>query len=298
MPQLTAHRKPAGRPKSAGARAGQLLGRGVARYYHLYELLSCALNDGTISPGSALPSEPELVLRYRLSRDTVRRALARLEQERRIVRRRGSGTFALRIRAPAKQCLDLHAFHRDMPALDSEISASILRFETVAVPAAMQKLQPQIGARALVIERVRRYRGAPYQFTTVYIPESVGRLIVRKSLAGHASLLTILDQTGPRTVTTDHRINAIAADAVAARSLRVSIGTPLLRIRAVMSDSRGRLRAIYESLSRPDRFRVRAAFERNATPGLKARWRLAAADKGQNASRSRPIKRSSRPSDA
>jgi GntR family transcriptional regulator len=280
MPPLVARRKPPhSRPKSAGARAGQPLGRGVARYYHLYELLSCALNDGTISPGSALPSEPELVLRYRLSRDTVRRALARLEHERRIVRRPGSGTFALRIRAPARQCLNLHAFHADMPALDSETSVSILRFETVAVSAAMQELQPQVGARALVIQRVRRYRGAPYQLTTAYIPESIGRLIIRKSLLGHASLLAILDQIGPRTVTTDHRMNAIAADAVAARSLGVPLGAPLLRIRAVMSDSRGRLRAIYESLSRPDRFRVRAAFERHATRGLQTRWQLNAADK-------------------
>jgi GntR family transcriptional regulator len=291
MPQLVAHRKTPVRSKSAGAPAGQLLGRGVARYYHLYEILLCALNDGTISPGSALPSEPELVLRYRLSRDTVRRALARLEHERRIVRRRGSGTFALQIRAPARQCLNLHALYTDMPALASETSVSILRFETVAVPAAMQQLQPQVGARALIIQRVRRYRGAPYQLTTAYIPESIGRLI-RKSHLRHASLLTILDQIGPRTLSTDHRMNAIAADAVAARSLRVSVGTPLLRMRAVMNDSHGRLRAIYESLSRPDRFRVRAAFERGVTRGLQARWRL------QNASHSKSMKRSSRPSDA
>jgi GntR family transcriptional regulator len=274
MPPLVAHRKPLTRPKSAGARAGRLPGRGVTRYYHLYELLSCALNDGTISPGSALPSEPELVLRYRLSRDTVRRALARLEHERRIVRRRGSGTFALRIHAPASQCLNLHAVHEDMPASDSETSVSILRFETVDVPAVMQALQPQVGARALVVQRVRRYRGLPYQLSTAYVPESIARLIIRKSLLGQASLLTILAQIGSTTVTTDHRMNAIAADAVAARLLRVSLGTPLLRIRSVMSDSRGRLRAIYESLSRPDRFRVRAAFERNATPGLRARWQL------------------------
>jgi GntR family transcriptional regulator len=274
MPQLVAHRKAAGRSKSGSARGGKLLDRGVARYYHLYELLSCALNDGTISPGNALPSEPELVLRHGLSRDTVRRALARLEKEGRIDRRRGSGTFALRIPAPARQSLNLHAFHGDMPALNSEISASILRFETDTVPAAIEKLEPQIGARALVIQRVHRYRSEPYQLTTAYIPESIGRLIVRKGLLGHTSLLTILDQIGPRTETTDHRINAIAADTVAARSLGVSIGTPLLRIRSVMSDSRGRLRAIDESLSRPDRFRVRAAFERNATSCLKARWRL------------------------
>jgi GntR family transcriptional regulator len=274
MPQLVAHRKPPARPRAAGVQAGQHLGRGVARYYQLYELLSCALNDGTISPGSALPSEPELVLRHRLSRDTVRRALARLEHERRIVRRSGSGTFALRMRAPTRQCLNLDALYTDMPALASETSVSILRCETVSVPAAMQKLQPQIGARALVIQRVRRYRGAPYQLTTAYIPESIGRLVLRKSLLGHASLVTILDQIGPPTATTDHRMTAIAADAVAAQSLRVPLGTPLLRIRAVLSDRHGRLRAIYESLSRPDRLRIQAAFERSATRGLQATWRL------------------------
>jgi GntR family transcriptional regulator len=271
-----ARRKPPSRPKSADARAGQRLGRGVARYYHLYEVLSCALNDGTISPGSALPSEPKLVLRYRLSRDTVRRALARLEREKRIVRRRGSGTFALRIRVPARQSLDLHAFYGDTPdtaPFAVETSVSILRFATVDVPAAVRELQPQVGARALVIQLVRRYRRTPYQFTTAYIPESIGRLI-HKSLLGRASLLTILDRIGPRTVTTDLKMSAIAADVVAARSLRVPLGTPLLRIRAVMSDSHGRLRAVDESLSRPDRLRVPAAFERNAAQGLRARWRL------------------------
>jgi DNA-binding GntR family transcriptional regulator len=69
-------------------------------------------------------------------------------------------------------------------------------------------------------------------------------------------------------------MTAIAADAVAAQSLRVPLGTPLLRIRAVLSDRHGRLRAIYESLSRPDRLRIQAAFERSATRGLQATWRL------------------------
>src|ERR1700730_14772235 len=274
MPQFVPQRKRPARPRSAGARASRPVGGGVARYYRLYELLSCALNDGTIAPGSALPSEPELVVRYRLSRDTVRRALARLEREQRIVRRRGSGTFALRIRTPVTRCLNLHGTHSDTPALESETTVSILRFETVAVPAVMQALHPQLGDRALLIQRVRRYRRTPYQLSTAYIPESIGRLIIRQSLLGRASLLTILDQKGPRTVTTDHRMNAIAADAVAARALRVSLRAPVLPIRAVMSRTRARLRSIYESLSRPDLFRVHAAFERTATPGAQARWRL------------------------
>ena len=41
-----------------------------------------------------------------------------------------------------------------------------------------------------------------------------------------------------------------------------------------MLDGRGRLRAIQESLCRPDRFRVRAMLERNPTPGSRTPWRL------------------------
>src|SRR5882757_3605739 len=134
MTPPTAH--PARKPKQArtGGFATRRTGRGVARYYQLYELLSGALHDGTLPAGGALPSEPELVTRYKLSRTTVRRALARLEDEGRVVRRRGSGTFARQNREPARLDLNLNDFYEDLPALASHTSLSILRFELGAVP--------------------------------------------------------------------------------------------------------------------------------------------------------------------
>jgi GntR family transcriptional regulator len=233
------------------------------------------LNDGSIAPGSALPSEPDLVLHYRVSRTTVRRALARLDQEGRIIRRRGSGTFARQCHEQERLCLNLHAFYKDAPSIASRTSVSLLRFELDTVPAAMRALQPEVGSRALVIQRLRSFQGASYQLTTAYVPESIGRRI-RKSSLGHASLVTVLDQIGPRTVTTEHTTSAVAADAIAARRLGISLGTPLLRIRAVLSDGNGRLRAVYESLSRPDRFHVRAELERDLTRSSQTWWRLKA----------------------
>jgi GntR family transcriptional regulator len=261
------------RKMRSGGFARRRVGRGVARYYQLYELLSGALNEGSIPAGSALPSEPELVARYRLSRTTVRRALARLEDEGRIVRRRGSGTFARQNREPARLDLNLDSYYKDVPAIASQTSVSVLRFEQAAVPATLRELQPQVGARALVIQRLRRFQGTPYQLSTSYIPESIGRRI-RKTSLSRASLLTLLDEIGPRTVTTEHTTSAVAADAIAARRLDVSLGTPLLRIRAVLCDGRGRLRAIHESLCRPDRFHVRAALERNPARNSNSQWRL------------------------
>ena len=88
-----------------------------------------------------MPSEPELVVRYKLSRTTVRRALARLEDEGRIIRRRGSGTFARQTRKPPRLHLDLHTFFDDLPELASQTTTSILRFEFGAVPTSLRELQ-------------------------------------------------------------------------------------------------------------------------------------------------------------
>ncbi len=49
--------------------------------------------DGSMAPGARLPTERELVQRFSVPRNAVRRALARLEAEGSIVRRVGRGTF-------------------------------------------------------------------------------------------------------------------------------------------------------------------------------------------------------------
>jgi DNA-binding FadR family transcriptional regulator len=49
--------------------------------------------DGSLAPGARLPTERELVRRFSVPRNAVRRALARLEAEGSIVRRVGRGTF-------------------------------------------------------------------------------------------------------------------------------------------------------------------------------------------------------------
>ena len=273
MSPPTANRAKNAKHTRSGGFTAQRTGRGVARYYQLYELLSGALRDGTIPAGAALPSEPELVIRYKLSRTPVRRALARLEDEGRIVRQRGSGTFARQSREPPRLYVDLQNFFEDLPALALRTSLSILRFEPGAVPAALRELQPQIGARALIIQRLHRFHGTPYALTTAYVPEPIGRRIRRSALT-KASLLTVLDEIGPRTLTTEYTTGAVAADAIAARRLDVSLGAPLLRTRAVLSDGSSRLHAVIESLCRPDRFHVRAALERNPERNSHSHWRL------------------------
>jgi len=230
--------------------------KGVARYYRLYELLSAALQDGTIPPGSALPSEPELCVQHGLSRTTVRRALGRLEREGRIVRRRGSGTYARAQRAVPRICLELHALSETLAALESRTTATTLRFGAAPVPGALRAMAAEIGATAYLLERLRSSQGEPLSLTTAYLPESIGRRL-RRRIPARVSVMTVLDRLGPPTATVNCSVAAVAADVDAARALEVPLGSPLLRLRAVLTDDAGELRALLESLCRSDRLRLK-----------------------------------------
>jgi len=89
------------RQKSAIAKISRV---GVTRHLQIYALLVQEIANGGFKTNEALPSEPTLVVRYGVSRTTVRRALARLEREGKIVRRRGSGTFVRSAREVAVRC--------------------------------------------------------------------------------------------------------------------------------------------------------------------------------------------------
>jgi GntR family transcriptional regulator len=243
-------------PARGAELANRRFDKGVARYYRLYELLSAALLDGTIAPDSALPSEPDLCAQYGLSRTTVRRALDRLEQEGRITRRRGSGTYARPKPSPQRLCLELHALRETLADLESHTTAVTLRFNPAPVPAALRAIAAGIGSTACLLERLRCRGREPLLVTAAYVPEPLGRHL-KPSIPGRASIMTMLDRLGPRTADVSLSLSAVPADAGAVHALKVPLGSPLLRVRSVLTDDAGRLRAVLESLCRSDRLQLR-----------------------------------------
>src|SRR6266699_3597029 len=62
-------------------------------YYQLKEVLKQQIRAGHLAPHTAIPSEPELVSSYHVSRATVRQALTELVHEGLLYREHGKGTF-------------------------------------------------------------------------------------------------------------------------------------------------------------------------------------------------------------
>jgi GntR family transcriptional regulator len=235
----------------------QLAGNtGITRYLQLYTVLSQALADGKIVPGSALPSEPELVRKYQVSRTTVRRALARLEKESRIIRRRGSGTYARMVETRAPLRVRVDSFLADMRNIAAQTKAHLLDLKRVPTPEFVRRQCPEFGPSALYIRRTREWEGEPFLISTSYVPERYGRRLNRRQL-GNKILLVALQEIGAQPARTERLISAIAADTESARHLKVAVGAPLVHARQVVRDPRGRMVEYSEICYRPERYEFR-----------------------------------------
>jgi GntR family transcriptional regulator len=250
----------------------RLIGRntGVARYHQLYTALSDAMTNGALAPGDALPSEPKLAVRHGISRTTVRRALARLEKEGRVERKRGSGTYVrgqprlplFRVRA--------ERFLHDVRALDTTTTSKLLQFDRVDTPPFVGEVMPDFGPRAVVIRRTRSIDDVPFVIATSHVPEEVGRRLTPRRL-GNEVVLLALQRLGVRPASGEQVMTAVAADGFAAKALKVPMGSPLLRVRRIVRDKKGRPVEHQEYLYRPERYEHRVRFDMDGKSAARKR---------------------------
>ena len=237
-------------------------GAGVSRYLRLYTVLSQALAEGRFRAPEPLPSEPRLMREYGISRSTVRRALARLEAEGRIERKRGSGTFAREQRREAAAPRDCSPVLDATAGPSAAASSRTIAFEHIATPAFLLGAQPGFGANALLIRQIRYVEREPVVFETAYLPEEIGGGLTRRRLdADRGAILTVLGALGHRSASLEREFAALEADPIAANSLGLPIGTPVFNVRMLARDQRHRILAYVNCLYRPDRYEAHATID-------------------------------------
>jgi GntR family transcriptional regulator len=229
---------------------------GVAYYHQLYRLLSAALGDGLIAPGSALPSETELMERFELSRNTVRRAFARLEQEKRIVRRRGSGTFARSIPRPSVSADRVAAALEDQAGEGPQNAGRLLRIQTSVTPEFIRRRDPRFGEQSLLVQRARRFQNLPVLVSTSYIPGSLSARLTRRQLA-RQSVSSALAAIGIVPRSAEQTMIAQAADSFIARHLGIEAASAVLCIQRLVRDAEDCSIEHQSHYLHPDRFQIR-----------------------------------------
>ena len=220
-----------------------------------YKKIQCAilkrLESGQLKAGDAVDSERELARIHRVSLMTARHALAGLEREGMVVRRRGAGTF---IAPPKIHFNKLMSYTEQMAGRSLSASSKLLSLGLIDTEHEIAaRLALPATSRLIKVERLRLGANEPFAVETCYLSaeDFVG---LTQAPLDRVSLFSILEHDyGLEIAHADEEIDATTADPYTARLLGIPHGAPVLRIRQVIYSTKGKTALYVLGLYRSDR---------------------------------------------
>jgi GntR family transcriptional regulator len=219
-----------------------LRSHGLPAYKQIQNEILRRLETGKLKTGDLVDSERELARSYGVSLMTARQALAGLEREGKVIRRRGAGTF---IAAPKIQFNKLMSYTEQTSGRGLNVSSKLLSLGDVDnEPEVAARLALPASSRLVRLERLRLSGDEPFAIETCYLPAAEFGGLLAAPL-GRVSLFSVLEhQYGLQIAHADEEVDATTADPHSARLLRVPQGSAVLRIRQEIFSTQGKV-AIY-----------------------------------------------------
>ncbi len=220
-------------------------------YHQLMQRLLEDIERGTYPVGSRIPPEHQLEELYKVSRVTVRRALAELTADGLLEKKQGKGTFVSTPRI-SQDLKSIHSFHDACKQNGFQGGTTVVHVrETEADAADIEELNLRTGDRVLETLRICTADGVPVVLEKNHFSMAYSYL-ENENLSG--SLYNVLRDYGiePRQAT--HDISMAFATESQAKMLDVDPGAPLMRLHEVVYDQKGRPLHNSLQLIRGDRF--------------------------------------------
>jgi GntR family transcriptional regulator len=226
-------------------------GNGIPAYQRIQGTIRKIIDSGGLRPGDAVPSERELARIHEVSLMTARHALATLEREGIVERRRGVGTF---VSTPKIHFNKLMSYTEQMRSRSLTVGSKVLFSKILddeEEATARLSLSPK--SQVLKLERLRHTAGEPFALETCYFSAKQYAGLLSEPLE-HESLFGILERRYHVVLGyADEEVDATAADPRTAELLGVPKREPLLRIRQVIHSTKGSVIVYVLGLYRSDR---------------------------------------------
>jgi GntR family transcriptional regulator len=220
-------------------------------YRKIQYALQKRIEDGELQPGDAVPSERELARRHDVSLMTARHALAELQRDGLVDRRRGAGTF---VALPKIHFNRLASFteqmgSRGLPARSRILCASIVESEQEAAA----RLALPAHSRLVKIERVRLSGEQAFAVETCYLPAEEFQGLLNVPLERRSLFATLERDYGVDLQYSDEEVDATAASGRVAELLGIHASAPVLRIRQALYSTAGKATLYVIGFYRSDR---------------------------------------------
>jgi GntR family transcriptional regulator len=229
----------------------QKTGSGIPAYQRIQSTIRKRIDAGQLRPGDPVSSERDLAKMHQVSLMTARHALATLEHEGLVERRRGIGTF---VATPKIHFNKLMSYTEQMAARSLTAASNILSLKSIdSEPEVAARLSLPPDEPLVKLERIRQAADEPFALETCYLSQKEFPGLLGAPL-GRESLFALLERNyGVKLGYADEEVDATAADPEIADLLGIPRRDPLLRIRQVIFSSSGKALIYVLGLYRSDR---------------------------------------------
>lgn len=229
--------------------------RSIPLYYQLENILRSRIEGGEVLPSQKLPTEQELSREYKISRATVRQALAALVSEGLLYRKQGKGTFVTQKAAQTKS-VKLTGFTEDLFTEGHRAEVRIMEMRPVPAPERVAAiLRIAAGDEIIRFKRLRSVDGAPFSYVINYMVPEIGQKITERDLDHHTMLHLLEEKVGISLGTIRHSLESIKADVEVSSLLGVNVFEPVLYMETAVYSSDGQAVEAVDTFFRSDRYR-------------------------------------------
>ncbi|MCS0638738.1 GntR family transcriptional regulator [Streptomyces sp. LP05-1] len=238
-----------------------------AKYLQIADDLAAQIRSGVLAPGDSVPSEAELMDRYKVASGTVRKAVAELRTTQLIETHHGRGSF-VRSRPPvqrkssdrfrrAHRKAGKAAYLAEAEQSGGVPSVNVLFVGPVDAPAEIaERLELPEGAK--VLARKRRYfrGGVPTEEATSYLPWDVVKDIPEMFAEnpGGGGIYARLEEHGHVLAEFTETVRARLASKAEGSALALSPGAPVFHLVRNAADAAGRVVEVCDTIMAADQF--------------------------------------------
>jgi GntR family transcriptional regulator len=229
--------------------------RFIPLYYQLENILRSKIEGGEVLPNHKLPTEQELSREYKISRATVRQALAALVSEGLLYRKQGKGTFVTE-KAGQTKTVKLTGFTEDLFSEGHQAEVKIIEIRAVPAPERIASvLRVPVGEDVTRFRRLRSLDGGPFSYVLNFLPPEIGEKINERDLQHHTMLHLLEEKLGIALGTIRHSVESIKADVEVASLLGIGVFEPVLYMETAVFSADGQPVEAVDSFFRSDRYR-------------------------------------------
>lgn len=226
----------------------------VPFYFQLKQLIRDEIAGERWLPGERIPSEHALCDHFAVSRTTVRQALAELESEGLLVKRKGRGTFVAEPRSSSWFLQSSHGFHDEATRAGHEVTSRVMRREVEPLPQwAALALDLPAGSNGVTLERVRYVDGELVMYVESHLLEALADVVLGTELETGSLYGALKAQHGLEVAGGRRVVEATTARDELASLLQIQPGAAVLQVQAVSWDANMRPFECYRAWHRSDR---------------------------------------------